>query len=545
MKNLTIAKKLIFLVLTSLIFIAGASGIAISQMRSAQKRFDEVQRDIIPSIILLSETNAYSAAMRSAVRDYIVGGFIEDPVLQKTQRDNLNSLHEKIIKNLDTYRDTYTSKDQRARVEADRQALNNYMKEVNDVFTKVDAKDMAGISTQFAETGPFRVTAMALIKALTDHAVENQKVAGQLKTDGDEEYTTGMYLLGGVGLIALISLSLFSYIVITGIGRSLTAMRAAIDHIEGKLDFTVRAAVLGKDEVAYVAMGLNRLIERLRDSLSKISQNAQAVSSSADHLAQSSSEVAKASAHQSDSAVTMAASVEEMTVNMAHVSNRSDEAHVLSTQSGKHAEEGEAVIHGTVDDITRIADSVKQTYLRIAELEKSSDEISLVTAVIKEVADQTNLLALNAAIEAARAGDQGRGFSVVADEVRKLAERTATSTIQIAMMVDSMRSVTKEVSGYIDATVTLVESGMARATDANLSIRKIREASADTVQMVQEITTAIRKQSHTSTSIASAVESIAQMAEESSASAQNTADSAKLLDTVARDLEQIVKQYTL
>ena len=110
------------------------------------------------------------------------------------------------------------------------------------------------------------------------------------------------------------------------------------------------------------------------------------VSAAAAQLALSSGQAATASAHQSDSASSMAASIEEMTVSINHVSDRSSEAHALSIESGKYAEEGESVIGQTVDDINQIASSVSQASVRIRGLESNSSQISSIVSVVKEVA---------------------------------------------------------------------------------------------------------------------------------------------------------------
>ena len=138
MKNISIARKLIILVVIAIVSLVLVGAMAFSEMRSAQERFETVQSSVIPSIVLLNETNAQSAAVRAAVRDYIIGGFIEDKELQKAQQANLEDLKNKINANLDRYQKDFTEDDQdKQLLEADRKALAAYLAEVSDVFAKV------------------------------------------------------------------------------------------------------------------------------------------------------------------------------------------------------------------------------------------------------------------------------------------------------------------------------------------------------------------------------------------------------------------------
>lgn len=178
---------------------------------------------------------------------------------------------------------------------------------------------------------------------------------------------------------------------------------------------------------------------QLRDMLQAIQQHASQVSSAAEQIANGSQHIAQAGREQNQAAASMAASIEELTVSIGQVADNARTAHDLATPSRGAISTGSEVILSAVTGIRELSTTVRQTAQEVESLEGRSEEISSVVNVIKEIADQTNLLALNAAIEAARAREQGRGFAVVADEVRQLAERTTTSTQEIARTIGQIQ----------------------------------------------------------------------------------------------------------
>jgi methyl-accepting chemotaxis protein len=144
------------------------------------------------------------------------------------------------------------------------------------------------------------------------------------------------------------------------------------------------------------------------------------------------------------SSMTRSASIlEEKATAVEQNTAKADEA---ATTADKETNLSVETLNKTIIDIKGQADNTQNSVLVIEELARSSEEISGVMEVIRNIAEQTNLLALNAAIEAARAGEQGRGFAVVADEVRSLASRTQKSTEEIRTMIERLQAGSKEAS---------------------------------------------------------------------------------------------------
>lgn len=308
-------------------------------------------------------------------------------------------------------------------------------------------------------------------------------------------------------------------------------------------DMTARFDTHGVDELHQAGLAFNDMASTIRGLFARIQSDAGELRNVANMLADSSHQISSSASAQSDSAGSMAASVEQMTVGVDHIARNAQDAESYSRESDRIAAEGGAIVRQVVEEIQGIAETVNVSAEALEALGRQSDQISTIVGTIKDIADQTNLLALNAAIEAARAGETGRGFAVVADEVRKLAERTASSTQEIAGMIAGIQQGTTKAVGSMKGGVERVAVGVDQAQRAGQAISRVQEQARRVLDAVSEITIALREQATASTEIAQNVEHIAQKAEENNALAVNNAGAADELRVLAETLSKEMSRF--
>lgn len=342
----------------------------------------------------------------------------------------------------------------------------------------------------------------------------------------------------GLALCAMLLLGLSTAFTTRRLVGPIQELCRAIERLdEGQLALRIEAP---KGPLSKAFMGLEVTRIHLRAMFADVLLGAQDVASRSSNLELTMKRLSESSSEQGQDVMQVAAAMEEMSVSINEVAS-----HTQTSLSSVHrtedlAQDALSTMAASVEGVDRAATVVLESQSRISAVAASANKIADVTKVINEIAEQTNMLALNAAIEAARAGDQGRGFSVVADEVRKLAEKTRLSTKDIGQAVAEISQLAASAVEGMNTTANEVRSFTEQIAQTNANLTSICATSQEAARASEEISAMLQQQSIASQGVASSMERFSSTVDDANASVSVVAETVTQLKSTSGELRELV-----
>lgn len=345
----------------------------------------------------------------------------------------------------------------------------------------------------------------------------------------------------GLLVLAVVVTFIISYLILVSLKKTSESITLLAEgHTD--LQFSYRKINHG-DEVMKLAVAMNGFIQKFREILSAINQNAKSCLditesvhghvNTADQAAvgikQAIDEIANGATEMAGSIETIVQEMSDMGEAINKVTEDTNNCYRLSGDVEQATHESQKALHDLIKDNQTSSENAHSIVKGVQNIIDVSQNIKTITELIKEIAVQTNLLALNASIEAAHAGEAGKGFVVVAEEIKKLAAQSSEHVVTITDIVNNIIAAAEENNQYaeqINSSITVEQETLDSVVN-NFSIMQEKLARAmESVHACTEATGELQKHKE---KVLNTISGLSAISEENAASTQETAASISVL----------------
>ncbi|ANB59332.1 methyl-accepting chemotaxis protein [Anoxybacteroides amylolyticum] len=562
--QMTVRKKLIAGFSAVLAVLVAIIAIAYYEMRSVDRQYTQLVNNEVQTLVAVKQLEVIVRKEQGSMRGYLIIG-------DDTSLTNFNKAHDdyqKLSSQLSPKLEGGQSKVLLDKLNALEQQFYQFGQDVFQLKRQNKVNEYTQlVATKGREiTKEFEVAADQLVKMKQKEVNE----ANQATSKRADAAIIWMMIFGGIALIVGM---MVAYYISKIISRPVIAVSEAAKQIASG-DLTGKELMVkNRDEIGEMARAFNQMARQLREVIEQVSMNAEQVAASSEQLTASAEQTSKATEQITVTMQDVAAGmekqvesvgetrhiVEEMSLGVKRIAERSQNATILANGASEKALKGNQSIQLAVTQMNSIDRTVTGLAKVVKNLGERSKQIGQIIEVITGIAEQTNLLALNAAIEAARAGENGRGFAVVADEVRKLAEQSGQSAQQISTLITTIQQETTEAVHSMETAITEVANGIGAIHTAGESFVEIKTAVQEVAGQMKEISSSVKNMlagaekivkamqliNQNAESAAAGTEEVSAATEEQLAAMEEISASAIALSNMAEELQALIGKFKL
>ncbi len=268
------------------------------------------------------------------------------------------------------------------------------------------------------------------------------------------------------------------------ISSSIEEINTSTRDVASSIDALSNAAVATSSSI----LQMETSISEVANHMGILETSVEETSSAIVEMSASIKEVADHADILADAAENTVLTAQEITMSLDKVEESAKKAAELSEKVSEDAANmGLQSVRKTIEGMTNIRETMDKLAKVISGLGIRSAQIGGILTIIDEVTDQAGLLALNAAILAAQSGEHGRGFAVVADEIKELAEKTDSSTKEIAQLIVDVRAEVSDAVTLTKEVLRSVEEGSRLSVNSDTVLQKILESAEESKEMAKTI----------------------------------------------------------
>lgn len=324
------------------------------------------------------------------------------------------------------------------------------------------------------------------------------------------------------------------------------------------LDLFFHESMLSVTSAADHSETINRKILEVANN---VELSAEVMAEGIEQLVEASKTVNSSMEYMSRGMESTADAIEEQTRQTADIQEIITDTHNQAAEMVRITEETKDALSAGTEAMDKLFQYVQETIRDGGEMQQSAEQLRVksgemrgITDIILGISSQTNLLALNASIEAARAGDQGRGFTVVAEEIRGLAEQTRQETEHITSLINELAKEAQAVTEKVERSVELSNREAEVAGEANSRFDEITRSVEQLTSNVSSVNGQMEHLLQSNNAIVDSVGTLSATSEQISASSQEAcraseknvalvADFGQSMDEIMREIGEL-QEYT-